>query len=96
MDKSAKDIYEEIINLRDWVMQVLPNTKVFISCPILRADNARANHVLQEVDSKLKRSTDCVTNDNIDGVCLAKKGLHLNRKGSWQLALNYIRLIQRL
>ena len=62
----------------------------------MRTDSAMANHVLRELDSKIKRFNDCVTNDNIDGTCLAKKGLHLNRKGTKQLVLNYIKLMQGL
>ena len=94
VDKPAKDIYVELINLRDYINQVLPNTKVYLSCPILRKDIAKANRVLSELDSKIKRVGDCVTNDNIDGTCISKLGLHLNSKGSKQLVLNYIKLIQ--
>ena len=65
VDKPAKDIYVELINLRDYINQVLPNTKVYLSCPILRKDIARANRVLSELDSKIKRVGDCVTNDKI-------------------------------
>ena len=94
VDKPAQDIYVELINLRDYINQVLPNTKVYLSCPILRKDIAKANRVLSELDSKIKRVGDCVTNDNIDGTCISKLGLHLNSKGSKQLVLNYIKLIQ--
>ena len=93
-DKSARDIYNEIVYLKNCIRQVLPTTTVYLSCPILRVDKARANRVLSELDSKIKRLGDCVTNDNIDGTCLAKRGLHLNSKGSRQLVLNYIKLIQ--
>ena len=92
--KSARSIYDEITNLKDHINEVLPNTAVHLSCPILRVDDGAANHVLQELDSKLKRDSQCVTNDNIDGLCLSKKGLHLNRKGTAQLAANYIKLMQ--
>ena len=97
INKSAKTIFDEIINLKTYIEQTLPKTKVFLSCPTLRIDNAKANHILRELDSKLKgASSDCITNDNIDGICLGKRGLHLNQKGSGLLALNYIKLIQGL
>ena len=92
--KSAREIYDEIINLKTHINQVLPNTVVHLSCPTLRVDDGAANRILQELDSKLKRDGRCVTNDNIDGLCLSKKGLHLNRKGTAQLATNYIKLMQ--
>ena len=94
--KSAKDIYDEIMRLKAHIEEVLPGTQVYLSCPIMRTDIAKANHVLRELDSKIKRFNDCVTNDNIDGTCLAKKGLHLNRKGTMQLVLNYLKLLQGL
>ena len=92
--KSARHIHDEIMNLKNHINEVLPNTVVHLSCPILRVDNGAANRVLQELDSKLKRDPKCVANDNIDGLCLSKKGLHLNRKGTAQLAANYIKLMQ--
>ena len=95
-DKSAKTIFDEIRNLKSHIEKEVPKVKVAISCPILRTDNQKANRTLQELDSKLKGSTfDIVSNDNIDGTCLGKYGLHLNRKGSKILAENYMRQIQR-
>ena len=94
VDKSAKDIFDELVNLKDYINQVLPNTKVYLSCPIQRSDIARANRVVRELDSKIKRVGDCVTNDNIDRTCISKLGLHLNSKGSKELVKNYIKLIQ--
>ena len=37
-----------------------------------------------------------IRNDNIDGSCLSKGGLHLNDKGSGRLAMNFLSLIRRL
>ena len=97
LGKSAKMIFNEISNLIAHIEHMLPEVKVFFSCPTLRIDNARANRVLQELDSKIKGSRfDCVINDNLDGTCLGKRGLHLNQKGSGLLARNYIKLIQGL
>ena len=95
--KTAKEMYDELINLKNYIQQALPKTKVSISCPILRTDNQKANHKLNELDSKLKGSqNDIIVNDNLDGTCLGKKGLHLNQKGSGRLALNIIKSIQGL
>ena len=92
--KLAKDIYDEIVNLKAFIHQALPGTTVYLSCPTLRVDSGRANRTVRDLDSKIKRYGDCVTNDNIDGTCLSKMGLHLNRKGTSQLAANYIKLMQ--
>lgn len=95
--KSSRKIYTEITNLRSYIEDCLPETKVIISCPVLRTDNQKANRTLQEVDSKLKGSNfDLVVNDNITDTHLGKKGLHLNDKGSGSLAVNFINHIKRL
>ena len=94
--KSADEIAIEIENLKIFIQNILPDVKLYISCPILRTDNARANTVLRELGDKLKISHSVVINDNIDINCLGKKGLHLNPKGSGRLAINYISLLRRL
>ena len=94
--KSADEIAIEIENLKSFIQNILPDVKLYISCPILRTDNARANTVLRELGDKLKISHSVVINDNIDINCLGKKGLHLNPKGSGKLAINYISLLRRL
>ena len=97
ISKSSRNIYTEITNLRSYIEDCFPETKVVVSCPVLRTDNQKANRTLQEVDSKLKGSNfDLVLNDNITDTHLGKKGLHLNDKGSGRLAVNFINHIKRL
>ena len=63
----------------------------------MRLDNSKANLVLRKLSVWLKLSTNnVIVNDNIDGTCIGKKGLHLNAKGSGRLAMNFIALMQRL
>ncbi len=97
ISKSSRNIYTEIVNLKGYIEDCLPASKVIISCPVLRTDNQKANRTLQEVDSKLKGSNfDLVLNDKITDAHLGKKGLHLNDKGSGRLAVNFINHIKRL
>ena len=77
-------------------MEILPNVKIFISCPVVRFDNYEANFTLRKLDAKLKSTRNIIMNDNIDKSCIGKKGLHLNAKGSGRLALNYISLMRHL
>ena len=95
-NKNADQISEEITNLKEFIENILPNVHIFISCPVLRLDNAKANSTLRELSKILKSLHKVVVNDNIDGSCLGKKGLHLNPKGSGRLAMNYISLMRRL
>ena len=94
--KTADAIAKEMSNLKDFIQNKLPNANIFMSCPILRLDNAKANSTLRELKEILKSNYKVIVNDNIDGTCLGRKGLHLNPKGSGRLAVNYISLIQRL
>ena len=84
------------MNLKAYIEHILPAVKVFISCPIIRADNIRANHVLRQLDKDLKLYCDVVDNDEIDDSCLGQKGLHLNAKGSTRLATNFISQMKRI
>ena len=95
--KTFEEIASEIADLKTFITDILPDTKVFISCPVLRIDNMKANRTLRDLDAYLKSSSvDIIINDNIDGSCLGKRGLHLNPKGSGRLATNYISLMRRL
>ena len=94
--KSADKIIEEIKNLKLYIESVLPKVRLYLSCPIVRTDNNRANLTLREVDLYMKSQNYSVKNDNIDNTCLGRKGLHLNLKGSGRLAINFISLMRRL
>lgn len=94
--KSAEQIITEITNLRDYIESVLPQVKLYFSCPIIRTDNNRANLTLRKVDLFMKSMKHYINNDNIDNACLGKKGLHLNARGCGRLAINYISLMRSL
>ena len=95
--KSAKSMYEELINLKEYIEMVLPNSRVFLSTPTLRVDNSKANNVLRDLSKTLRDScTNIVDNGNIILQGVGKKRLHLNENGSGRLALNYIILMKRV
>ena len=95
--KRGDEIANEIANLKAFIYKTLPNVRIFISCPIIRIDNKKANNTLRVLDMILRNTyKDIIINDNIDISCLRKKGLHLNPKGSGRLAINFISLMRRL
>ena len=95
--KTYNEIANEISDLIIFINSILPETKVFTSCPVIRLDNKKANSTLRDLDTYLKNScADIIINDNIDSSCLGKRGLHLNLRGSGRLAINYISLMRRL
>ena len=95
--KSSNEIAGEISTLKEFIHCMLPSVRIFISCPVIRLDDKKANKTLRDLDLHLKYNyNDIVVNDNVDASCLGKKGLHLNPKGSGRLAINYISLMRRL
>ena len=83
--------------LKMHIQQVLPNTKVILSTPTLRVDNARAGFVLRQVADKLLHlNIELVDNDNVDASCVGRAGLHLNMRGAGKLATNFITKMKRL
>ena len=97
VDKNAQEIATEIIHLNAYIESVLPNAKIFWSCPVLRTDNRKANSVLRELSQWLKFfSQNFIDNNNIDASCIGHKGLHLNEKGSSCLAVNFISQMKSL
>ena len=90
-------MFQELVHLREFIQNSLPDCSIYMSTPTLRLDNAKANTALRELANKLKVSSfDIVDNGNISSEGIGKKGLHLNEKGSGRLALNYINLMKRL
>ena len=94
--KSANEIANEIRCLTSFIEQKVPDVNIFISCPVIRLDNKKANNTLRELAILLKSAGKTVCNDNVDPSCLGRKGLHLNLKGSGRLAINFISLMRRL
>ena len=75
----------------------LPNGKIYLSCPVLRIDDAKTNLTLRHFTNKLKSlNIGVIINDNVDVTCLGKAGLHLNPKGSERLAMNFLSQMQCL
>ena len=71
----------EIDNLKRYIEKILPETKVCLSCPVVRTDNTRANLKLRKVDSFLKSVPFIVKNDNVDTTYLDKTGAAFECKG---------------
>ena len=96
-NKTSDEIAKEIIHLNAYIESVLPSVNIYWSCPVLRLDNKQANMVLPELSQWLKFfPKNFIDNNNIDGTCIGRKGLHLNTKGSSRLATNFISLLRRL
>ena len=83
------------MELKAYIESTLPTVKSYLSCPLLRLDDARANLTLRQLGFEMKSLPNVIINNNVNGSCLGKKGLHLNPKGSGRLASNFISLMRR-
>ena len=93
--KNSDVILDDILQLKSHNESVLPNSVVYLSCPILRFD--KAGLTLVHLRSKMKEVIiNIISNENVDSSCLGKAGLHLNSKGTGLLAMNFISLMKRL
>ena len=95
--KISDDVLKEITRLAEYISWNLPNTKLILSLPTIRADNSVANAIQQNLKLKLKRLFyPCLDNSNVGLSHLGKKGLHLNNQGTKLMASNIISLVKRL
>jgi hypothetical protein len=96
-DKTAEDIFRDIINLKSYVESVVPGVKVTISCPVIRNDERVNKLKVVHLRSLLRTSgVDVVVNGNIGVGLLSLKGVHLNQKGTRYLAGNMREYLNRL
>ena len=66
VNKNADEIAIELENLKQYIEDILPTVKLFLSCPIVRFDNDQANVILRELDHVLKFIPNVICNDNVD------------------------------
>lgn len=94
-EKTSSEIFNDILRLKTHIETKLPTVEVYLSCPVIRVDSAKAGLTLCHLTRKMM-TINAITNNNIDGTCLGKAGLHLNAKGTGRLAINFLSLMQRL
>ena len=77
--------------LKNQIKSSLPNCSILLSNIVERFDNAKAALTIKNLNEHLSDlALDVIENYNIDRDCLAKKGLHLNKKGLGRLAINFL------
>ena len=96
IEKSSEEILAELLELKSWILDMLPEVSITLSCPTTRNDNQNARFTLLRLREKLiALGIDIITNDNINNDHLGHEGLHLNARGSARLAMNYLAHIRK-
>ena len=90
-------ILNELLNLKKFIEEQLPDCTVIISEPVIRTDNIVAANNVREVGRMLRLlNIYMLDNCNIEPKHLGKGGLHLNDYGTKRMALNLITLLRNL
>ena len=92
---TSREILDNLITLKSFITDKLPNCKVVISTPTLRTDDGKAAlTVCQLTNHLLQLDIDIIDNRNINARNLGNKGLHLNPTGTSRLAKNLLSSIK--
>ena len=89
-NKTSSQILNELLNLKEHIETTLPTCKVFLSAPVMRLDESKAELTLKHLTCSMKALDNIILHENIDGSCLGRMGLHLNPRGSGRLAINFL------
>ena len=93
VNESSRIVLDKILNLKTFIQNSLPQSKVIISNVINRTDEAslKASLTVENLNNNLNSlKLDIVHNSTIGKECLGKKGLHLTKRGNGKLAINFI------
>ena len=92
---TPEKMVDQILGLKNFILQKLPTCDIIISIPTLRTDNTTANirnnlfvNYLKKLNIKL------ILYDNIEKKHLNYRGLHLRMSGVMKLSENLVKSIQ--
>ena len=96
--KNENVLYEELKQIKDLIIDHHPDCKnIFISCPIVRTDNKKANNVLKKYIDILKREEkNVIFHINILNSHLYRDCLHLYSNRTTMFAGHFISRIRCL
>ena len=89
---NSSEIVNNILKLRSFISQKLPNANIVLLKPTMRSDTAAGKVTIEEVNKQLND----FDNSNLSRAHLNGRRLHLNIKGMLQFAKNLIEDIRSL
>ena len=97
MYSTSDKVLKELERLKTHIHKALPSCTIYYSLPTPRTDNNKANVIIRNLNTKLKKSNYLLLdNSNINEQHLGKKGLHFNAHGTRKMASNIISLIKQM
>ena len=83
-----------MFNLKTFIQNSLPQCKLIIPNVINRTDDGKASITVENLNNHLNSlKLDIADNSTIGKECLGKKGLHLTKRRTGKLAINFINKI---
>ena len=85
--KTSCELLKELRDLFDHIQELLPDSEIIISLPIVRRDNAVANQIVKNLCLKIKKlDYKLLDNSNLTFSHLGQKGLHVSNHGTKKMA----------
>ncbi len=97
VNNTSDEIIKKVEQLKIDVNKQRPGCTVYYSLPTIRTDNTKANSIISNLNTKMRRSKQLIL-DNFEVKIeqLGKKGLHLNSQGMKTMAKNIISFVKNL
>ena len=92
---TPEKMVDQILRLKNFILQKLPTCEIIISTSTLRTDNTTANNRNNLFVNHLKKlNIKLILNDNFEKKHLNYRGLHLRMSGVIKLSENLVKSIQ--
>ena len=89
---NSSDIVNNILKLRLFISQKLPNTNVVLSKPIIKVDTTAAKVIIEEVNKQLNNfDFNMIDNSNLSRAHMNSRGLYLNTRVCYSLKKSDLR-----
>ena len=97
VSKTSRQILDELLQLKQHIINTLPTCRVIVSRIMIRTDNGKAALTLSNFNKLFAQfEVDFINHVNIKEVHLGRKGLYLNKKGKDRLELNFLQNLRKL
>ena len=94
---TSRKILGNLLMLKSFITDNLPNCKFVISTPTLHTDDGKAAlTVSQLINHFLRLDIDIIDNRNINAKNLGNEGLHLNPTGTSHLAKSHLFVLEKI
>ena len=92
---TSKEILNQLLSLKKFVGEQVPDCKVIIPTPPVESDDGKAGLTVSQLANHLRQlKADVVDNTNTISRHIGIKGLHLNFSRTTQLAKNFANVIK--